>query len=230
MQDETIELLGIDNLKLIQSRSLFKYGTDAVLLSSFAKVKKGGSVLDLCTGTGIIPLLIYANNKTCSFDALEISEKAADMAKRSMQLNMLEDKIIITIGDVKEASQLYKGRQFDLVTCNPPYMNWGGGLVNPDNDKAIARHEILCTLEDIIKNAAHLTRPGGTFAMVHRPRRLADIMCLMREYKLEPKRLVLVSDTPDKEPDMILIEGLRGGGHYLKTYNMFLKKNTEDKI
>lgn len=224
-EDETIEELGIEGLKLIQSRELFKYGTDAVLLSRFATLKPGGEVLDMCTGSGIIPLLMYAENKSSSFSALEISKKSADMAKRTMELNGLSEKIIVTEGDVKKATEIYKGRQFDLITCNPPYMNEGGGLVNPNSDKAIARHEILCTLEDIISQSSKLIRPGGKFAMVHRPRRLTDIMWLMREYKIEPKRLVFVADSPGKEPDMILIEGLRGGGKYLKTYTMYIKEN-----
>ena len=225
LEDEKIEELGIEGLKLIQSDKLFKYGTDAVLLSKFAKVKKGGSVLDFCTGSGIVPLLMYAQNKESSFDALEITEKSSDMARRSMELNGLSDKIKITKGDVNDARSIYKGRQFDLITCNPPYMDAGGGLVNPDTDKACARHEIFCTLKDVIREASHLVRPGGFFAMVHRPRRLTDIMCLMREYKLEPKRLTFVADSPGKEPDMILIEGQRCGGKFLKTDILYLKEN-----
>ncbi len=223
-EHEKIEDLGVGNLKLIQSDKLFKYGTDAVLLSEFAKVKKGGEVLDFCTGSGIIPLLMYLRFPECSFEALEISEKAASMAKRTMELNGLSEKIKVTLGDVKNAREIYKGRQFDLITCNPPYMDAGGGLVNPDMDKAAARHEIFCTLEDIISGAASLIRPSGFFAMVHRPRRLTDILSLMRKYKLEPKRLTLVADTPESEPDMVLIEGQKCGGKYLKTYMKFIKE------
>ncbi len=223
-EDECTEDIG-GGFFVIQSKKLFKFGTDAVLLSDFARVKKGGAVLDFCTGSGIIPLLMYKSGKAESFDALEISEKSADMAKRTMELNSVSEKIRITRGDVCRASEIFKGRQFDLITCNPPYMNDGGGLKNPDCDKAIARHEVLCTLEDIVSQAARLVRPGGYFSMVHRPHRLADIMYLMREYRLEPKRLVLVSDSKESEPSMVLIEGLRGGGHYLKTYTMLIKEN-----
>ena len=222
--DERAEDIG-EGFSVIQSDSLFKFGTDAVLLAEFAKVKKGGSVLDFCTGSGIVPLLMYKNKKAEDFEALEISEKAASMAKRTMELNGISDKIRVTCGDVCRAREIYKGRQFDLVTCNPPYMNDGGGLKNPNADKAAARHEIFCTLKDVVENASRLVRPGGFFAMVHRPHRLTDIMCLMREYSLEPKRLVLVSDSKKSEPSMVLIEGMKGAGHYLKTYTMFIKEN-----
>lgn len=221
--DEHTEDIG-GNLKVIQSDSLFKFGTDAVLLADFAKVKKGGEVLDFCTGSGIVPLLMYKNKKAESFEALEISERSASMAKRTMELNSLSDKIRVTTGDVCRAAEIYKGRQFDLITCNPPYMNDGGGLKNPNADKAAARHEIFCSLEDILSQASKLVRPGGYFTMVHRPHRLTDIMSLMRKYSLEPKRLALVSDSPESEPSLILIEGLRGGGKYLKTQIIYINK------
>lgn len=222
--DERAEELGLGGLKVIQSDSLFKFGTDAVLLADFAKVKKGGTVLDFCTGSGIVPLLMYGKNKATDFEALEISEKSADMAKRTMELNGVSDKIRVTCGDLKNSSEIYKGRQFDLITCNPPYMNEGGGLINPDKDKAAARHEIFCTLEDVISCSARLLRPAGFFTMVHRPHRLTDIMSLMRKYSLEPKRLAMVSDSPKAAPSLILIEGQKGGGHYLKTYMMYIKE------
>lgn len=222
--DEQVHELGLGGLKVIQSDSLFKFGTDAVLLADFAKVKKGGAVLDFCTGSGIVPLLMYGKNKASFFEALEISEKCADMAKRTMELNGLSNTIRITCGDVKNSAEIYKGRQFDLITCNPPYMNEGGGLVNPDRDKAAARHEIFCTLEDVVSCAARLLKPCGFFTMVHRPHRLTDIMCLMRKYSLEPKRLAIVSDSPKSAPSLILIEGQKGGGHYLKTYMMYIKE------
>ncbi len=224
LKDETIENIG-EGIKLIQSESLFKFGTDATLLSSFAKVKKGGTVLDLCTGSGVIPLLMYEKNKESKFYALEITDKASDMAKRTMELNDLSDRIIVTKGDVRKAKEIYKGMQFDLITCNPPYMDKGGGIVNPDSDKAIARHEILCTLEDVVSSASHLLRTGGYFAMVHRPRRLADIMYLMRKYKLEPKRLKIVSYSKGKKPDFVLIEGMKDGGKYLETEIMFIEES-----
>lgn len=221
--DEHVEDIG-SSLKVIQSDSLFKFGTDAVLLADFARVRSGGCVLDFCTGSGIVPLLMYKAKKAESFEALEISEKATSMAKRTMELNGLSDIIKVKTGDVCRAAEIYKGRQFDLITCNPPYMNDGGGLKNPNSEKAAARHEIFCSLEDVIAQAAHLVRPGGYFTMVHRPHRMADIMYLMRKYSLEPKRLALVADSPGAEPSLVLIEGLRGGGKYLKTQIIYINK------
>lgn len=221
--DEHVEDIG-SSLKVIQSDSLFKFGTDAVLLADFARVKPGGRVLDFCTGSGIVPLLMYKAKKAESFEALEISEKASSMAKRTMELNGLSDIIRVQTGDVCRAAEIYKGCQFDLITCNPPYMNDGGGLKNPNSEKAAARHEIFCSLEDVISQAAHLVRPGGYFTMVHRPHRMADIMFLMRKYSLEPKRLALVADSVGAEPSLVLIEGLRGGGKYLKTQIIYINK------
>ncbi len=187
------------------------FGMDAVLLSGFARVKAGARVLDLGTGTGIIPILLEAKTKAAHLTALEIQEESADMARRSVLLNGLADKIDIVTGDIKEADQLFAAASFDVVTCNPPYMIGQHGLTNPDGPKAIARHEILCTLEDVVRNAAKLLKTGGNFFMVHRPFRLAEIITVMTRYKLEPKRMQLVYPYVDKEPNMVLIEGCRGG-------------------
>ena len=176
---------------------------DAVLLSGFAKVKPGGKVLDLGTGTGIIPILMEAKTQGEHFTGLEIQEESADMARRSVLLNHLENKIDIVCGDIKEADTLFQAAS--------PYMIGQHGITNPDAPKAIARHEILCTLEDVIQKAAILLKPGGNFYMVHRPFRLAEIISVMVRYKLEPKRMRLVYPYVDKEPNMVLIEGCRGG-------------------
>lgn len=184
---------------------------DAVLLSGFVRVKPGANLLDMGTGTGIIPLLVEAKTQAGHISAIEIQEESADMARRSVRLNGLEDKIDIVTGDLREADQFFDAASFDVVTCNPPYMIGQHGLTNPNAPKAIARHEILCTLEDVVRTAARLLKPGGYFCMVHRPFRLAEIICAMTEYKLEPKRMKLVYPYIDKEPNMVLIEGCRGG-------------------
>ena len=184
---------------------------DAVLLSGFAQVKPGAAVLDLGTGTGIIPILIEAKTQAAKICAIEIQEESADMARRSVQLNHLEKKIDIVTGDLKEAERFFDAASFDVITCNPPYMIGQHGLTNPDAPKAIARHEILCTLEDVVRSAAKLLKTGGKFCMVHRPFRLAEIMTVMVQYRLEPKRMRLVYPYADKEPNMVLIEGCRGG-------------------
>ena len=184
---------------------------DAVLLSGFAKVKRGENALDLGTGTGIIPILLEAKTEGRHFTGLEIQETSADMAQRSVCLNDLNEKVEIVRGDIKEAADLFGKASFDVVTSNPPYMTGQHGLVNPDMPKAVARHEILCTLEDVIGQASALLKENGRFYMVHRPFRLAEIMVTMSRYRLEPKRMKLVYPFVDKEPNMVLIEGLKGG-------------------
>lgn len=210
-EDERIDDLQRNGYRIIQNPEKFCFGMDAVLLSGFVRVKKGAQVLDLGTGTGIIPILLEAKTQAAHLTALEIQEESADMARRSVHLNGLEAKIDIVTGDIKEADKIFKAASFDVVTCNPPYMIGQHGLTNPDEPKAIARHEILCTLEDVVRNAAKLLKTGGSFFMVHRPFRLAEIITVMTRYRLEPKRMQLVYPYVDKEPNMVLIEGCRGG-------------------
>ena len=149
-----------------------------MLLSGFARAEKGERTLDLGTGTGIIPLLMAAKTRGESFAALEIQPDMADMAGRSVAMNGLEKKITVVTGDIKEASEIFGRASFDVVTCNPPYMDQSHGLRNPDEPRAIARHELLCTFEDVAREAAAVLRPGGRFYLVHRPRRLAELICV----------------------------------------------------
>lgn len=208
---ERIDELQRNGYQIIQNENGFCFGMDAVLLSGFAKVKKGENALDLGTGTGIIPILLEAKTEGRHFTGLEIQETSADMAQRSVRLNDLNEKVEIVRGDIKEAVDLFGKASFDVVTSNPPYMTGQHGLVNPDMPKAIARHEILCTLEDVIGQASALLKENGRFYMVHRPFRLSEIMVTMSRYRLEPKRMKLVYPFVDKEPNMVLIEGLKGG-------------------
>lgn len=210
-EGERLDDLHRKGYQIIQNENLFCFGMDAVLLSGFAKVKEGGRSLDLGTGTGIIPILMEARTNGSYYAGLEISKTSAEMAARSVAHNGLEQKIEIIQGDIKKAGELFAPASFDTVTSNPPYMIGQHGLVNPDIEKAAARHEVLCTLEDVIKAAARLLKVGGHFYMVHRPFRLAEIICTMSKYKLEPKRMRLVYPYIDKEPNMVLIEGVRGG-------------------
>lgn len=196
---------------IIQNTKNFCYGIDAVLLAGFARVKPGERVLDMGTGTGIIPILLKAKTSGEHFTGLEIQEESAQMARRSVVYNGLEKDIEIRTGDIREAAAIFGRASFSVVTCNPPYMTGSHGLVNPHLPKAIARHEVLCTLEDVISQAAQVLEPRGRFCMVHRPFRLAEIMGLMMKYQLEPKRMRLVYPYVDKEPNMVLIEGLLGG-------------------
>ena len=210
-ENERIDDLQRNGYQIIQDSKRFCFGMDAVLLSGFARAKEGDMVLDMCTGTGIIPILMEAKTKALHFTGLEIQEDSADMARRSVLLNHLEEKIDIVTGDVKEADTLFKAASFDVITCNPPYMTGQHGLQNKDEAKTIARHEVLCTLEDVIRVSSKLLKPGGNVFMVHRTFRLSEIMVLLHEYKLEPKRMQLVYPYVDKEPNMVLIEANRGG-------------------
>lgn len=210
-EHERIDDLQRNGYKIIQDPCRFCFGMDAVLLSGFARADKGDHVIDLGTGTGIIPILMEAKTEAAHLIGLEIQEESADMARRSVALNDLEAKIDIVTGDIKQAVELFGKSTMDVVTSNPPYMIGQHGLKNPDSEKAIARHEVLCTLEDVVKAAAALLKPGGNFFMVHRPFRLAEIMTCLSNYKLEPKRMRLVYPFVDKEPNMVLIEANRGG-------------------
>ena len=187
--DERLDDLQRNGYQIIQKKNGFCFGMDAVLLSGFARVKQGEKAIDLGTGTGIIPILLEAKYEGEHYTGLEIQDEMADMAARSVALNHLEEKVSIVKGDIKEASRLFGAASFDVVTSNPPYMNDAHGLKNPDLPKAISRHEVLCTLDDVTREAARLLRPGGRFYMVHRPHRLIEIITALTKYKLEPKLL-----------------------------------------
>ena len=209
-ENERLDNLYRNGYQIIQDPERFCFGIDAVLLSSFAKAKTGDQVLDLGTGTGIIPILMEAKTNASHFTALEIQEESADMAARSVAFNHLEEKIEIVTGDIKDASKLFGASSFDVITTNPPYMIGNHGQQASSEAKAIARHEVLCDLDDILRESALLLKQGGHFFMVHRPFRLAEIMSKMVAYKIEPKRMQLVHPYVDKEPNMVLIEGIKG--------------------
>lgn len=215
-EHERIDDLHRKGYKIIQNPNKFCFGIDAVLLSSFANVKEKEKVLDLGTGTGIIPILLEAKTKGEHFIGLEIQEESVEMASRSVTLNDLDKKVSIVQGDIKEADKLFPLSSFDVITSNPPYMNNKNGLKNDKKPKSIARHEILCTLEDVIRSAASLVKVGGRFYMVHRPSRLPEIIIMLKKYKLEPKRIRLVHPYVNKEPNMVLIESIRHGKPLLK--------------
>ena len=213
---ERVDDLHRNGYMLIQDPKRFCFGIDAVLLSGFARAEKGSKVLDLGTGTGVIPILMEAKNEDAHFTALEIQEESAEMASRSVALNGLEEKIDIVCGDIKEADKLFKAASFDVITTNPPYMNDGGGLKNDYGPKTIARHEVLCSLDDIARVSSKLLKYGGKLFMVHRPHRLTDIMCTLRKYKLEPKVIRFVHSYVEKEPTMVLVEAMRSGKPMVK--------------
>ena len=195
---------------VIQNPEKFCFGMDAVLLSGFAKIRNNARVLDMGTGTGIIPILLKSREKGTHFTGLEIQKECADMASRSVAYNGLESAIDIVCGDIKEAAEIFGAASFDVVTSNPPYMIGEHGLRNPYMAKAIARHEVLCTLDDILRESMRLLQDKGRFYMIHRPFRLTEILTKMSQYKIEPKRIQFVHPYLDKEPTMVLVEGMRG--------------------
>ncbi len=214
-EGERIDDLERGGLKIIQNKKNFCFGIDAVLLSGFLKANKNERVMDLGTGTGILPLLIKAKTEAGEIVGLEIQEISFDMAKRSVELNGLQEQIKIARGDIKEASGIFGKASFDVVTCNPPYMKAEAGIINPSSVKAAARHELFCTFDDVAREAAALLKTGGRFYLVHRPARLVEIFETMRKYRLEPKRLKNVHSYEDSEATLVLVEAVRDGGEQL---------------
>ena len=214
--DESIDDLQLNGLRLIQKEKGFRFGVDAVLLSHFANIKKKHRVIDLCTGTGIVPFLVYGKYSPQEVIGLEIQEDMVEMANRSSILNNPEDKVKFINGDLKDKKIIDSIGKFDVVTVNPPYKLNNAGIVNPEDKLAIARHEIMCTLEDVIIASRRLLKDNGRMFIVHRPERLADIFGLMRKYKIEPKRVRMIHPNAKKAPNIVLVEGQRDGGAFLK--------------
>ena len=217
LENERIDDLQLNGLKLIQNPEWFCFGVDAVLLADFAKdsIKKNAAVVDFCTGNAIIPVLLSAKTQAKSITGIEIQGCVADLAKRNVEYNKLENKLNILNEDVKCAPDIFGKGTIDYITCNPPYKEADGGLKNMDDIVTIARHEVLLSLEDIIISAEKILKPGGKIAIIHRPERLIDIIWLMRQNKIEPKRLRFVHPYAKKTATMILIEGTKHGGKKL---------------
>lgn len=215
-ENETLDDLQLNGIHVIQKKEGFRFGVDAVLLANFAKVKNNAVVIDLCSGTGIIPFIIAGKTKARFITGIEIQEEFAEMAKRSVKFNKLEERVKFICGDLKDKELAKSLERADVVTVNPPYKLEKSGIININDKNAIARHEICCTLEDVIVTARKLLKDNGRMFMVHRPDRLVDIMCLMRKHKIEPKRIRMVHPSEGKAPNIVLIEGQRDGGKFLK--------------
>ncbi len=218
-EDERLDDLGRKGYRIIQNTKIFCFGIDAILLSAYAKMNETDSAIDLGTGNGIIPMLMEARYGGSHFYGLEIQDINVELARRSIELNGLLGKVEVVHGDIKEASQIFGAGKYDVVTSNPPYMNENHGLTNPDSHKAIARHEILCTLEDVVREASRLLKFNGHFYMIHRPHRLVEIFDTLTKYKLEPKRVRFVHPYMDKEANMVLIDAVRGAKSMVKIEN-----------
>jgi tRNA1(Val) A37 N6-methylase TrmN6 len=216
-EDERLDYLLAEKLRIIQSPSVFSFSLDAVLLSKFVHVPiQKGNLVDLCAGNGVIPLLLSTRTKG-QIIGVEIQERLFDMARRSVEYNGLSEQITMIHGDIKDIPKEIGYSKFDVVTCNPPYFPTSSQEeMNRNMHYAIARHEILCTLEDVVRVSSQLLRQGGKAAFVHRPGRLMDLLSLMRKYRVEPKRLQFVYPKAGKEANTILIEGIKDGSPDLK--------------
>ena len=212
---ERIDDLEVNGFRIIQNPSFFCFGMDAILLANFARTGRKDRVLDLGTGTGIIPLLLTAKEKASYTEGLELQEEVAEMAGRSVELNHAEDRCRIRQGDIRQIEEVYARGTFDAVTCNPPYIKETSGLHNDTAAYNLARHEIAVNWEDVVKAAAYVLRPGGRFFLVHKPFRLPELMQTLQAYRLEPKRMQLVQPHEDQEPNMVLLEAVQGGGPQL---------------
>ncbi|MBC2578099.1 tRNA1(Val) (adenine(37)-N6)-methyltransferase [Peptostreptococcus russellii] len=205
LENERIDDLQFNGLKIIQNPEWFCFGIDAVLLSNFVKLKRNSKVVDLGTGTGIIPILLAGKSSAKEIYGVEIQEDVAEMASRSVKLNKLEDRVNIINEDLNNISEFLEKNTFDIVTSNPPYMH-ANGVINESDKKAISRHEIKCDIEDVIRVASELLKPNGRFFMVNRPLRLVDMMYYGRKYRLEAKYIRFVHSKVAKAPKLVLVE------------------------
>ncbi len=213
---ERIDDLQLKNLKIIQDTESFCFGIDAVLLSYMAENSKAERIVDLCSGNGIVGILLAGKTDAKEIHCVEIQKKQADLAKRSVAINELSDRVFVHNIDLKNSFDVLGKGVFDAVTCNPPYMKAMDGIVSKGDEIAIARHEIMCNLEDVIFAASKLLKSKGKLFLVHKPERLVDIFCLMRKYKIEPKKLCMVHPSSAKKANIVLVEGALDGGRELK--------------
>lgn len=216
---ERTDDLGLNGLKLIQDTDLFCFGTDSVLLSDFARIKSGGCAVDLCTGNGIIPVLLSAKTKASKIYGIELQKPSFELAQKNIRINSLEQRLEFINDDVKNWNKYFAHGSIDVITCNPPYMPAKSGFTNPKDEKAIARHEIMINIDTIIDVSSKMLKFGGHLYMVHRADRLCDIVYAMRNRKLEPKRLVFIHPSFEKAPNLILIDGMLGANPSLKIEN-----------
>ena len=216
-ENEKIEELEINNLKIIQNKKGFCFGMDSVLLSDFAKnIKKESKVIDLGTGTGILPILLSAKTKASKLVGIEIQKDVAEMAQRSIILNKLEKCIEIICKDIKDLNEIYERKSFDVVITNPPYKKIGTGVINSNKNKLISRHEITANLEDFIEISSYLLKDFGEFYMVNRPERLIDTISSLKKYHIEPKEIKFVQPNTNSAPNIFLVKAIKNAKPFLK--------------
>ena len=214
--DETLDDLQLKGIKVIQKKDAFRFGVDAVLLANFAKVPRGGRVVDLCSGTGIVPFILAGKTEAINITGVELQEDMVEMAGRTVKYNALEDKVQFINGDIKDLNMLKSLPKASVVTVNPPYKLKNSGLISKEDKNAIARHEICCCLEDVIIACKEVLKDNGRMYMVHRPERMADALCLMRKYRMEPKVIQMIHPSKNKAPNIFLVEAQKYGGTFLK--------------
>lgn len=225
--NEQLDDLQIKGLEIIQNKNKFRFGTDAVLLSDYAKIKPNGRCIDLGTGTGIIPLLLSVKTKACEIIGLEFQEDLCEMAERSVEHNKLDGRIRITHGDIKKVKVLFGKETFENVVSNPPYMKNGSGFQNDDESIAMSRHEIMCDIEDIAKASEFLLKDKGMLSMVHRPNRLVDVLSVLRKHSLEPKTIRFVHPYANKAPNLFLINAQKNTQPFLKVENPLIMRRDD---
>ena len=226
-ENERIDYLIDKRIRIIQKTQGFCFSMDAVLLANFATVKSGDRVCDLGTGTGVIPMILADRTKASQIIGLELQASMVDMARRSVVLNGMEPLVDVNLGDIKNAHLIYGSSTFDLVTANPPYMHIFNGINSLAEDIAIAKHEIKCTLEDVLRAGSRIVKSRGRMAMVHRPQRLTDIIAGMRTVRLEPKRIRFVHPRRKSPANMVLIEAIKDGGTELTVLNPLVVYNED---
>ena len=229
-ENERIDDLQYNNLKIIQNKDGFCFGMDSILLTGFAKdIKNGLKIIDLGTGTGIISILLSKKVNPEKIVGIDIQKEVCDMAKRSVILNGLEDKVEIINENIKTLNEKFQADSFDVVVTNPPYKKQNSGMINENKAKLISRHEITADLDDFIKISSYLLKSGGSFYIVHRPERLVDIFTLLRKYRLEPKEMQIVYSEEGKDAKLILIKAVKNAKPFLKIRKPLFIYNKDGK-
>jgi tRNA1(Val) A37 N6-methylase TrmN6 len=224
--DEKIEDLGTNGLKIIQARNSYRFSIDSILLVNFIRVKNYEHIIDLGSGSGIIPILLFNKNKKISIYGIEIQKELADMAIKSVELNKLQNHITIIREDIKNVKNIFKSGKFDVVVSNPPYIPLGHGKINPLSSRAVARHEIKCSLEDILSVSNYLLKNKGRFYLIYKTNKLIKLLLEFKKYAIEPKTLQFIHPKQGGKSNLVLLEGIKGGKEEVKVENpLFLKIN-----